>query len=175
MATPLQLAAATATLANRGQWVRPHLAKRIGEEIVEPPFADTKPDVQIDQARWWQDVFKGMDAVMNGSEGTARKAGAGLQYEMAAKTGTAQVFSLGQNQKYDADELAERLRDHALFIGFAPVDDPQIAVAVIVENAGGGVSGLGRELTDAWLLPDGKLEDPPGTTVNEEIESIDGD
>ena len=112
---------------------------------------------------------------MNGSEGTARKAGAGLQYEMAAKTGTAQVFSLGQNQKYDADELAERLRDHALFIGFAPVDDPQIAVAVIVENAGGGVSGLGRELTDAWLLPDGKLEDPPGTTVNEEIESIDGD
>ena len=175
MATPLQLAAATATLANRGQWVRPHLAKRIGEEIVEPPFADTKPDVQIDQARWWQDVFKGMEAVMNGSEGTARKAGAGLQYEMAAKTGTAQVFSLGQNQKYDADELAERLRDHALFIGFAPVDDPQIAVAVIVENAGGGVSGLGRELTDAWLLPDGKLEDPPGTTVNEEIESIDGD
>ena len=70
-ATALQLAAATATRANRGHWVRPHLAKRIGEEIVEPPFADTKPDVQIDQARWWQDVYQGMEAVMNGSDGTA--------------------------------------------------------------------------------------------------------
>ncbi|NRB56111.1 MAG: penicillin-binding protein 2 [Salinicola sp.] len=175
MATPLQLAAATATLANHGHWVRPHLAKRIGDQVIEPPFADTKPDVQVDQARWWQDVYKGMEAVLQGSEGTARKAGAGLQYEMAAKTGTAQVFSLGQNQKYDADELTERLRDHALFIGFAPVEDPQIAIAVIVENAGGGVSGLGRELTDAWLLPDGELKNRPGTTVNEEVESIDGD
>jgi penicillin-binding protein 2 len=175
MATPLQLAAATATLANRGHWVRPHLAKRIGDETVEPPFPDTKADVQVDKRQWWDDVFEGMEEVMSGNEGTARKAGVGLKYAMAAKTGTAQVFSLGQNEKYDADELAERLRDHALFIGFAPVEDPQIAIAVIVENAGGGVSGLGRELTDAWLLPDGKLEDPPGTTVNEEIESIDGD
>lgn len=175
MATPLQLAAATATLANHGQWVRPHLAKQVGEKVIEPPFPDTKPDVKVDQARWWQDVYKGMEAVLNGSEGTARKAGAGLQYDMAAKTGTAQVFSLGQNQKYDADELTERLRDHALFIGFAPVEDPQIALAVIVENAGGGVSGLGRELTDAWVLPDSELKAPPGTTVNEEVESIDGD
>jgi penicillin-binding protein 2 len=174
MATPLQLAAATATLANHGHWVRPHLAKQIGDEAIEPPFAGTKPDVQIDQASWWQDVYKGMEAVLHGSEGTARKVGAGMQYEMAAKTGTAQVFSLGQNQKYDADELTERLRDHALFIGFAPVKDPQIAIAVIVENAGGGVSGLGRELTDAWLLPDSELKQP-GTTVNEEVESIDGD
>ncbi|WP_110655905.1 penicillin-binding protein 2 [Salinicola halimionae] len=175
MATPLQLAAATATLANHGHWVRPHLAKRVGDEAIEPPFAGTKPDVQVDQARWWQDVYRGMEAVLHGSEGTARKVGAGMQYEMAAKTGTAQVFSLGQNQKYDADELTERLRDHALFIGFAPVEDPQIAIAVIVENAGGGVSGLGRELTDAWLLPDSALEPQPGTTVNEEVESIDGD
>lgn len=175
MATPLQLATATATLANHGHWVRPHLAKQVGDEAIEPPFAGTKPDVQIDHARWWQDVYEGMEAVLHGSEGTARKVGAGMQYEMAAKTGTAQVFSLGQNQKYDADELTERLRDHALFIGFAPVDDPQIAIAVIVENAGGGVSGLGRELTDAWLLPDSELKHQPGTTVNEEVESIDGD
>ncbi|WP_110691935.1 penicillin-binding protein 2 [Salinicola halophyticus] len=175
MATPLQLATATATLANHGHWVRPHLAKQVGDEAIEPPFAGTKPDVQIDHARWWEDVYEGMEAVLHGSEGTARKVGAGMQYEMAAKTGTAQVFSLGQNQKYDADELTERLRDHALFIGFAPVDDPQIAIAVIVENAGGGVSGLGRELTDAWLLPDSELKNQPGTTVNEEVESIDGD
>lgn len=175
MATPLQLAAATATLANHGHWVRPHLAKRIGDESVEPPFPDTKPDIQIDKSQWWQDVYHGMEKVMSGPEGTARKAGRGLKYDMAAKTGTAQVFSLGQDEKYDADELAERLRDHALFIGFAPVENPQIAIAVIVENAGGGVSGLGRMLTDAWLLPDGKLENPPSATVNEEVESIDGD
>jgi len=175
MATPLQLAAATATLANRGHWVRPHLAKRIGDETVEPPFPDTKADVQVDKRQWWDDVFKGMEEVMSGNEGTARKAGVGLKYAMAAKTGTAQVFSLGQNEKYDADELAERLRDHALFIGFAPVEDPQIAIAVIVENAGGGVSGLGRTLSDAWLLPNGKLGNRPGATVNEEVESLDGD
>ncbi|WP_110649184.1 penicillin-binding protein 2 [Salinicola peritrichatus] len=175
MATPLQLAAATATLANRGHWVRPHLAKRIGDETVEPPFPDTKADVQVDKRQWWDDVFEGMEEVMSGNEGTARKAGVGLKYAMAAKTGTAQVFSLGQNEKYDADELAERLRDHALFIGFAPVEDPQIAIAVIVENAGGGVSGLGRTLTDAWLLPNGKLGNRPGATVNEEVESLDGD
>ncbi|WP_110664842.1 penicillin-binding protein 2 [Salinicola halophilus] len=175
MATPLQLAAATATLANQGHWVRPHLAKRVGEEALEPPFPDTKPDVDMDQEHWWQDVFKGMEAVVSGSEGTARRAGAGLQYDMAAKTGTAQVFSLGQNQKYNADELTERLRDHALFIGFAPVDDPQIALAVIVENAGGGVSGLGRELTDAWLLHEPEREPPDGSTVEEEGESTDGD
>ncbi|MCE3025418.1 penicillin-binding protein 2 [Salinicola sp. DM10] len=175
MATPLQLAAATATLANHGHWVRPHLAERIGDQPVKPPFPDTKPDVQVDKAQWWNDVYEGMEEVMSGREGTARKAGAGLEYTMAGKTGTAQVFSLGQNQKYNASELAERLRDHALFIGFAPVEDPQIAVAVIVENAGGGVSGLGRELTDAWLLPQSELHDQPGATVPEEVESLDGD
>ncbi|WP_110690912.1 penicillin-binding protein 2 [Salinicola endophyticus] len=175
MATPLQLAAATATLANHGHWVRPHLAERIGDQPVKPPFPDTKPDVQVDKTQWWNDVYEGMEEVMSGREGTARKAGAGLEYTMAGKTGTAQVFSLGQNQKYNASELAERLRDHALFIGFAPVDDPQIAVAVIVENAGGGVSGLGRELTDAWLLPKSELKDRPDATVPEEVESLDGD
>ncbi|WFF43141.1 penicillin-binding protein 2 [Salinicola endophyticus] len=175
MATPLQLAAATATLANHGHWVRPHLAERIGDQPVKPPFPDTKPDVQVDKTQWWNDVYEGMEEVMSGREGTARKAGAGLEYTMAGKTGTAQVFSLGQNQKYNASELAERLRDHALFIGFAPVEDPQIAVAVIVENAGGGVSGLGRELTDAWLLPKSELKDRPDATVPEEVESLDGD
>ncbi|MGO3004784.1 MAG: penicillin-binding transpeptidase domain-containing protein, partial [Halomonas sp.] len=76
---------------------------------------------------------------------------------MGGKSGTAQVFSLGQDQRYNADELAERLRDHALFVAFAPLDDPQIAVSVIVENAGGGsthAAHLARAMTDAWLLED---------------------
>ncbi|WP_251978301.1 penicillin-binding protein 2 [Salinicola avicenniae] len=175
MATPLQLATATATLANHGRWVRPHLAKRIGDTPVTPPFSDTKPDVQMDNRQWWDDVYEGMEAVLNGNEGTARRAGASLEYNMAAKTGTAQVFSLGQNQRYNADELEERLRDHALFIGFAPVEDPQIALAVIVENAGGGVSGLGTAISDAWLQPRAEDEDLPAATINEEVEGLDGD
>ena len=96
-----------------------------------------------------------MENVLSGREGTARRAGKGLEYRMGGKSGTAQVFSLGQDEKYNADELAERLRDHALFIAFAPVDDPQIAISVIVENAGGGsshASYLARDMADAWIL-----------------------
>ncbi|HEB07189.1 MAG TPA: penicillin-binding protein 2, partial [Halomonas sp.] len=97
----------------------------------------------------------GMEKVISGNEGTARRTGVGLEYRMGGKSGTAQVFSLGQDQRYNADELAERLRDHALFMAFAPLEDPQIAVSVIVENAGGGsthAAHLARAMTDAWIL-----------------------
>ncbi|OLO12921.1 penicillin-binding protein 2 [Chromohalobacter japonicus] len=173
MVTPLQLATAEATLANRGEWVRPHLAKRVGETSVEPPFKNTKSDVKLDKDVWWDDVFSGMEKVVSGREGTARHIGKGLKYEMAGKSGTAQVFSLGQNQKYDADELKERLRDHALFTAFAPVDDPQIAIAVIVENAGGGSShaaGLARALADEWLLPDDENTHQAEELIEEDVE-----
>ncbi|PWW35949.1 penicillin-binding protein 2 [Chromohalobacter israelensis] len=173
MVTPLQLATAEATLANRGHWVRPHLAKRVGEATVEPPFENTRQDVELDKDAWWDDVFSGMQKVVSGREGTARHIGKGLKYEMAGKSGTAQVFSLGQNQKYDADELRERLRDHALFTAFAPVDDPQIAIAVIVENAGGGSShaaGLARALADEWLLPDDENTHQAEKLIEEDVE-----
>ncbi|ABE58898.1 MULTISPECIES: penicillin-binding protein 2 [Chromohalobacter] len=173
MVTPLQLATAEATLANRGHWVRPHLAKRVGETTVEPPFENTRQDVELDKDAWWDDVFSGMQKVVSGREGTARHIGKGLKYEMAGKSGTAQVFSLGQNQKYDADELRERLRDHALFTAFAPVDDPQIAIAVIVENAGGGSShaaGLARALADEWLLPDDENTHQAEKLIEEDVE-----
>ncbi|OBX36888.1 stage V sporulation protein D [Halomonas elongata] len=134
--TPLQLATATAVLANRGDWVRPRLALEVGDEPVPTDLPDTPPDIEIANDKWWDDVISGMEEVLSGNEGTARRAGAGLEYRMAGKSGTAQVFSLGQDEKYDADELKERLRDHALFMAFAPVEDPQIAVSVIVENAG---------------------------------------
>lgn len=153
--TPLQLATATAVLANRGDWVRPRLALEIGDEPVPTKLPDTPPDIEVANDKWWDNVISGMEQVLSGNEGTARRAGAGLEYRMAGKSGTAQVFSLGQDEKYDADELKERLRDHALFIAFAPVEDPQIAVSVIVENAGGGSShaaGLARSMTDFWLL-----------------------
>src|SRR5690554_8053766 len=81
-----------------------------------------------------------MEEVMHGTRGTASGAARGASYRMAGKTGTAQVFSLGEDEEYDAEEIRERLRDHALFVGFAPTDDPKIAVAIIVENGGGGSS-----------------------------------
>ncbi len=153
--TPLQLAAATAVLANRGDWVKPRLALEIGDEPVPTELPDTPPDIELDNPAWWDRVYSGMEKVLSGHEGTARRAGAGLEYRMAGKSGTAQVFSLGQDERYNAEELQERLRDHALFMAFAPVEDPQIAVSVIVENAGGGSShaaGLARAMSDYWLL-----------------------
>ncbi len=159
--TPLQLATATAVLANRGEWVKPRLASRIGEESVELALPDTPPAMQIENDYWWDRVFSGMEKVLTGHEGTARRTGVGLEYRMGGKSGTAQVFSLGQDQRYNAEELAERLRDHALFMAFAPLEDPQIAVSVIVENAGGGsthAAHLARAMTDAWLLEEEEVD-----------------
>ncbi|WP_444984168.1 penicillin-binding protein 2 [Halomonas mongoliensis] len=155
--TPLQLATATAVLANRGEWVKPRLASRIGDEELPARLADTPSDIEIPHDAWWDRIFSGMEKVLTGHEGTARRTGVGLEYRMAGKSGTAQVFSLGQDQRYNAEELAERLRDHALFMAFAPTEDPQIAVSVIVENAGGGsthAAHLARAMSDAWLLKD---------------------
>ena len=93
---------------------------------------------------------------MHASHGTARASAQGAEYRIAGKTGTAQVVAIAQGEKYDSEALQERHRDHALFVGFAPADDPQIAVAVMVENgeSGGRVAApVARALFDAWLLP----------------------
>jgi len=164
------LASATAALANRGHWVKPRLALRIGEEPVPAELPDTLPDIQLANDNWWDRVYSGMEKVLSGSEGTARRTGVGLEYRMGGKSGTAQVFSLGQDQRYNAEELEERLRDHALFMAFAPIEEPKIAVSVIVENAGGGsthAAHLARAMTDAWLLED---EAPEAEEVKEVLE-----
>jgi penicillin-binding protein 2 len=95
-----------------------------------------------------------MNSVMQGPRGTARAVGTGAPYSMAGKSGTAQVFSVGQDEEYDEEEIAERLKDHALFIAFAPVENPQIAVAVIVENgsSGSGVAApIAKAIIDKYL------------------------
>ena len=169
--TPLQLATATAVLANRGKWVKPRLASQVGDSPVPVLLPDTPQDITIRNEAWWDRIFSGMEKVLSGHEGTARRTGVGLEYRMAGKSGTAQVFSLGQDQRYDAEELAERLRDHALFMAFAPLEDPQIAVSVIVENAGGGsthAAHLARAMTDAWLLEE---EAPDVEMVREAMEN----
>jgi penicillin-binding protein 2 len=102
----------------------------------------------------WQVVHDGMQGAVSPG-GTAYLAGAGAQYKFAGKTGTAQVFTLKENQKYKASEVEERLRDHAWFIAYAPADDPKIAVSVLVENGGFGATAaapIARKVLDAYLL-----------------------
>jgi penicillin-binding protein 2 len=95
-----------------------------------------------------------MNDVMQGPRGTARAVGTGAPYQMAGKSGTAQVFSVAQDESYDEEDVAERLRDHALFIAFAPLEQPQIAVSVIVENGSSGsrvAAPIARALMDHHL------------------------
>ncbi|MEO9959052.1 MAG: penicillin-binding transpeptidase domain-containing protein, partial [Nisaea sp.] len=111
--------------------------------------------IELENPDDWEFVVESMAEVMHGSKGTARGAARGAPYRMAGKTGTAQVFSLAEDEEYDEEEIRERLRDHALFVGFAPVEDPKIAVAVIVENGGSGsgtAAPVARAMFDAWLL-----------------------
>ena len=156
LATPLQLATATTLIANRGVWVEPRLLKDIrGDRSVDEFLpSETHEPLILKNPDDWEYVVDTMEEVMHGARGTARSSGQGASYRMAGKTGTAQVFSLGEDEEYDEEQIKERLRDHALFVGFAPSDNPKIAVAVIVENGGGGSSTaapVARALFDAWL------------------------
>jgi penicillin-binding protein 2 len=157
LTTPLQLANATAALAARGKRFKPRLVAAYedpltGERTMLAP--QPLPDVEITNEFFWDNVLTGMHDVMHGPRGTARAAARGASYEMAGKSGTAQVFSVGQEEEYNEDEIAERLRDHALFISFAPYEQPRIAVAVIIENgsSGSGVAApIARAIMDEYL------------------------
>ncbi len=157
LASPLQLASAAATLATRGVRYRPHLVAAwedplTGERTLVKPERIEK--VEIENEFYWDSVLGAMNQVMQGPRGTARAAGARAQYKMAGKSGTSQVISIAQDEEYDEEEIDERLRDHALFIAFAPLDSPQIAVAVIVENGSSGsrtAAPIARALMDQYL------------------------
>ncbi|MFO7189251.1 MAG: penicillin-binding protein 2 [Pseudomonadota bacterium] len=163
LATPLQLAYATSILANDGIAYRPHLVKyivdtRTGEKRpVEPePVRHVKLNPQ------WLALVKQAMVDVTRPGGTASQAGKGVAYAFAGKTGTAQVIGIKQNEKYDEKRIAERFRDHALFIAFAPADDPKIAIGVLVENGGHGstvAAPIARVAFDYYLL--GKLPETP--------------
>lgn len=165
VATPMQLATAAAVLANRGRWVQPKMLKGIrevngeGEVVVTMPpvpYGSPAPEnVQLKHPEFWEIIVNNMVQVVHGERGTARKIGLDAPYTIAGKTGTAQVVGIKQDERYDADKLDKRFHDHALFIAFAPAEKPQIALAVIVENGGGGSSTaapLARKVMDAYLL-----------------------
>lgn len=157
LVTPLQLATATAVLADHGVWHQPHLIKAINDGT---PIQSVLPEpsmrnIHLKNPDEWKTVVSGMEAVMSGPHGTARRVGRGSPYPIAGKSGTAQVVGIPKDQHYDAKELAVRLRDNALFIMFGPADKPTIAVAVVVENGGGGSSTaapVAKQLLDAWIL-----------------------
>lgn len=156
LATPLQLATATALIANRGIWVEPRLLKDIRGDRSPEEFlpAETHKPLRLKNTGDWEYVVETMEEVMHGPRGTAFSSGRDASYRIAGKTGTAQVFSLGEDEEYDEEQIKERLRDHALFVGFAPSRNPKIVLAVIVENGGGGSSTaapVARALFDAWL------------------------
>jgi len=157
LATPLQLANAVATVATRGARYQPRLVAAThntisGERTMYP--AVRLDDIRLQDESYWDTVIFAMREVMHGIHGTARAAAANSEYEMAGKSGTAQVFSVAQEDEYDEDDIEMRLRDHALFVSFAPVDDPQIAVAVIVENGSSGsrvAAPIARQIMDEYL------------------------
>jgi len=157
LTTPLQLANATAAMATRGKRFRPHIVAAIEDplsgarDIIAPRSLD---DVDIQNEYYWESVVSAMHDVMQSDKGTARASGLGASYEMAGKSGTAQVFSIGQQEVYDEEEVEEHLRDHALFISFAPVANPKIAVAVVVENGSSGsrtAAPIARAIMDRYL------------------------
>ena len=157
LATPLQLASATAAIATRGMRLRPRIVDRVmdpGSGDIEEIESETIATIESLDASDWRRIVEAMTAVVHGPQGTAKRINDGIAYRMAGKTGTAQVFTIGQNEKYDAEKLDKKLHDHGLFIAFAPVAEPRIAVAVVVENGGSGskaAAPLARIVIDAYV------------------------
>ncbi len=156
-ATPLQLAVATSAMATRGIVVQPRLVLATenpitGQQTNFDPV--TLGDVGIDNEFYWDDIIASMYGVLHEFTGTAFATGRNAPYKMAGKSGTSQVISIGQDEEYNEEELEERLRDHALFVAFAPLDNPTITVSVIVENGSSGsttAAPIARAIMDRYL------------------------
>ncbi|MCR9883393.1 penicillin-binding protein 2 [Vibrio alginolyticus] len=174
-ATPMQIAKATSVLVNEGEVIAPHLLKATienGNDFEEQQTTEyvTYPPIKNVPKKYWDMAKEGMRRVNHGTRGTARRSFYKMNYETAGKSGTAQVFGLGENEEYNADEIAEHLRDHALFTGFAPFDDPKVVVTVVLENAGGGSSNgapVVRKIFDRVVLGPEEIE--PENNAKKEV------
>lgn len=155
LATPLQLATAMNVFAAKGQWHRAKLVQLIDSKPLEE---DVKlEDIILKNPENWNKMNNAMEGVIKHYLGTARGLQRNLNYRLAGKTGTAQIVGIKQNEEYDSEALLERQRDHALFVSFAPVDDPQIAVAAVVENgesAGATAAPISKKVIDQYLNDD---------------------
>ncbi|MCK5696706.1 MAG: penicillin-binding protein 2 [Gammaproteobacteria bacterium] len=176
LVTPVQLALATATLANGGQHFQPQLVSSIQRKDDALPrqiLPQLIHNINITRPENWLKIYESMQAVIHSRRGTARRLNKpDLRYKIAGKTGTAQVFSVAQDASYNEDELEERLKDHAIFMSFAPANNPKIAIAVIIENGGHGgavAAPIAGQVIEAYLsqFSDAQLRSsiPPKTTV----------
>ncbi len=161
LVTPLQLATAVTVVANRGKWVAPRMLKS-GSDLVERSNVTRMDSIELIPDHVWDLVIGAMEKVVHrgnqvyGENGTAwAYIGQDIPYRMAGKSGTAQVVGIAQGEEYNEEELDERQRKHAWFVAFAPVEKPEIALAVLVENGGGGSSvaaPVARQIIDHHLL-----------------------
>ena len=157
LATPLQLAHATGIVGMRGERHRPRLLDAVRDPLdgdIRPRERETGELVVIDNYEDWEHVVNAMRDVVYGARGTARRVGHQRPYEVAGKTGTVQLFTVAQDQEYEADKVKESLRDHGWFVAFAPIGEPRIALSVLVENGGGGSASaapVASQVLDAFF------------------------
>ena len=181
-ATPMQMVKALSIMINNGKTFTPHFLLYKKSDIIntnqnqpkiEPSkYVENNSLININPA-YWALAKEGMHRVMFGSHGTARKIYADAKYQAAGKSGTAQVYGLKENETYNANHIPEHLRDHALFIAYAPYDKPKIALAIVIENGGGGSSNGGavaRKILDYYLEGDNstELDDASSSTTGHE-------
>ncbi|OCG71072.1 penicillin-binding protein 2 [Gilliamella sp. Occ3-1] len=180
-ATPIQMAKALTTLINNGKTYTPHFLLYKKSDILNSNELQplVKPEKYLEdnslvnvKSTYWNVAKEGMRRVMFGSRGTARKLYTDAKYQAAGKSGTAQVYGLKQDEVYNAHKIPEHLRDHALFIAYAPYDKPKIALAIVLENGGGGSSNGGavaRKILDFYLLGNNSTElDEPSPNTGAE-------
>ncbi|HJN53091.1 MAG TPA: penicillin-binding protein 2 [Pseudomonadales bacterium] len=167
LVTPLQLATAVSVLANRGRWVQPRMLKESSLYTLPASRSRLLPNIAEGDDAAWDIVIQSMEKVVHrgnmgfGENGTAwAHIGQDIEYRMAGKSGTAQVVTIEQGEEYNEEEVDERLRKHAWFVAFAPVQKPEIALAVLVENGGGGsaiAAPVARKMLDEYLLKPNRI------------------
>ncbi|MDN7123339.1 penicillin-binding protein 2 [Pseudidiomarina terrestris] len=162
--TPMQLAVATAVVVNKGTRPVPRLLRSIRDAGIElPAVHEQREPVQLNNPAHWNVALSAMEDVVSGTKGTARTAFRGAPYSSGGKTGTAQVRSIAQDEEYDAEAIAEKYRDNAMYVGYAPADEPEMVIVITAENVMGGggsvAAPMARELMDFYFKDDTAVVD----------------
>ena len=158
LATPMQLVVATAAIANKGILFEPKLVSGISNQEgigITTTSNKIKNRIQLKNNSSWKEILKSMQSVVHDTNGTAWKSGLNAEYNFAGKTGTAQIIGIDQESEYKEEEIPDDLKDHALFIALAPVEQPEIALAIVVENGGGGsktAAPIARKMLDSYFF-----------------------
>ena len=156
--TPMQLVKATSAIATNGLVVKPRLVLGVnspGEKGLTLLSDSIESQISLKNDFFWKQITDSMKSVVHEAGGTAWRSGLNAKYNFAGKTGTAQIIGIAQEEEYKEEEIPEELQDHALFIAFAPVEAPEIAVAIIVENGGGGskvAAPIARKMFDNYFM-----------------------